>query len=109
TAVLGPSGSGKSTVLRMIMGLLKPDTGHVIVDGEDVATMSDRRLQRIRRKMGMVFQHNALFDGLSVAHNVGFYPHYVEKQPWRKVLPEVMTLLAELGIADSSDKLPGQL
>lgn len=109
TAVLGPSGSGKSTVLRLIMGLIKPSAGRVIVDGEDISSMSERRLQRCRRKMGMVFQHNALFDGLSVAHNVGFYPHYVEKQPWRKVLPEVMGMLAELGIADSADKLPGQL
>ena len=109
TAVLGPSGSGKSTVLRLIMGLLKPSSGTVIVDGEDISIMSERRLQRTRRKMGMVFQHNALFDGMSVAHNVGFYPHYVEKQPWRKVLPVVMSLLAELGVADSANSLPGEL
>ncbi|MCB1219249.1 MAG: ATP-binding cassette domain-containing protein [Planctomycetales bacterium] len=109
TAVLGPSGSGKSTILRLIMGLIKPDSGRVIVDGEDVTQMSERRLQRARRKMGMVFQHNALFDGLSVAENVGFYPTYVEKKPWKQVLAEVMELLADLGLADSADKLPSEL
>ncbi|MEZ5336827.1 MAG: ATP-binding cassette domain-containing protein [bacterium] len=109
TAVLGPSGSGKSTILRLIMGLIRPQQGRVIVDGEDVTKMSERRLQRSRRKMGMVFQHNALFDGLNVAENVGFYPTYVEKRPWKQVLPEVEELLEDLGLADSAQKLPGEL
>ena len=109
TAVLGPSGSGKSTVLRLIMGLIKPTKGRVLVDGEDVSAMSEQRLQRARRKMGMVFQHNALFDGMSVAQNVGFYPMFVEKKPWRTVLPEVMELLEDLGLEDSADKIPAEL
>ncbi len=70
--ILGPSGSGKSTVLRLLMGLVLPDSGGILVDGEDVAAVDEERRRQIRRKMGIVFQQGALFDSMTVGENVGF-------------------------------------
>jgi phospholipid/cholesterol/gamma-HCH transport system ATP-binding protein len=109
TAIMGPSGSGKSTALRLIMGFLRPGQGRLYVDGEDVTHIREKAWVRVRRKMGMVFQHSALFDSLTVCQNVAFYPHFVDKQPWRKVRPAVMDLLGELGLAGDADKLPEEL
>lgn len=109
TTIVGPSGSGKSTVLRIAMGFLQVDSGQVSVDGEEVTRIPEKRWTRVRRKMGMVFQHSALFDSLSVVENVGFYPYFVDRQPWRKVREEAMNLLSELGLADAANKMPEQL
>jgi phospholipid/cholesterol/gamma-HCH transport system ATP-binding protein len=73
TAVLGPSGSGKSTILKLMLGLLKPDEGRVRVDGIDIGALGERSLYAARRRMGMVFQGNALFDSLSVVENLEFF------------------------------------
>ncbi|HET7293005.1 MAG TPA: ATP-binding cassette domain-containing protein [Vicinamibacteria bacterium] len=70
--VLGGSGSGKTTILRLILGLLKPDAGSILVDGAEVATMTEEELRHVRLKIGMVFQEGALFDSLTVAENVGY-------------------------------------
>lgn len=70
--ILGSSGSGKSVLLKHMIGLLKPDSGAVIVDGEDVGALSPRELNRFRRKFGMVFQASALFDSMTVEDNVAF-------------------------------------
>jgi len=70
--VLGGSGTGKSTILKLALGLLKPDSGRVLVDGEDTTDLNERALLEIRRKIGMIFQDGALFDSLSVFENVGF-------------------------------------
>jgi len=70
--ILGPSGSGKSTILRLLMGLWKPDAGAILVDGEDVTSVMPARLQQIRRRMGIVFQQGALFDSMTVGENVGY-------------------------------------
>jgi phospholipid/cholesterol/gamma-HCH transport system ATP-binding protein len=109
TALVGPSGSGKSTALRLIIGFLQPDSGRIEIDGEDVSHLTERGWRAVRRKMGMVFQSSALFDSMTVCQNVGFYPHYVERRPWRRVREEVLELLAELDLADDADKLPGEL
>jgi phospholipid/cholesterol/gamma-HCH transport system ATP-binding protein len=109
TALIGPSGSGKSTALRLVMGFVAADKGQILVDGEDVTSLGERQWRDVRRKMGMVFQSSALFDSMTVSQNVGFYPHYVEREPWRKVEPRVMDLLAELDMAEAADKLPGEL
>lgn len=109
TAIVGPSGSGKSTVLRLLMGFLCAQQGRIIVDGEDVTGCNERQWQAIRRKMGMVFQNSALFDSMTVCQNVGFYPHYVERRPWREVRETVIQLLGELGLAGTEDKLPSEL
>ena len=109
TALVGASGSGKSTVLKLIMGFFQPDSGQILIEGEDIVGLPERKLLEVRRKMGMVFQHSALFDSMTVAENVGFYPFYVEKQPWKKVRSRVMGLLRDLGMADDAHKLPGEL
>lgn len=109
TALVGPSGSGKSTALRLIIGFLKPERGNILVEGQSVIALSEAGWVEMRRKMGMVFQSSALFDSLTVLENVGFYPHYVERQPWRKVRGEVLKLLAELGLSSAANKLPGEL
>jgi phospholipid/cholesterol/gamma-HCH transport system ATP-binding protein len=70
--ILGPSGSGKSTILRLLLGLMKPDRGAILVDDEDITGVDDERMERIRRRMGMVFQQGALFDSMTVGENVGY-------------------------------------
>jgi phospholipid/cholesterol/gamma-HCH transport system ATP-binding protein len=109
TAIVGPSGSGKSTTLRLIMGFIRPRQGRVLIDDEDLSGISEKQWVRVRRKMGMVFQHSALFDSLTIAQNVGFYPTFVDREPWHKVRPQVLRLLAELGLEGTADKLPGEL
>src|SRR6185436_857810 len=71
-AILGPSGVGKTVTLTHAVGLLKPDSGQIIVDGEDITHMSERDLAAVRRKVQLVFQSGALFDSLSVCENVAF-------------------------------------
>src|SRR6201999_560265 len=71
-AIIGRSGGGKSVLLKHIIGLLQPDSGEVLVDGENIARMNESQLLRVRRKFGMVFQGAALFDSMSVAENVQF-------------------------------------
>src|SRR5579864_3857657 len=71
-AIFGVAGSGKSTILKLTLGLLKPDSGHIYVLGDDVTQMSEDALFDLRRKIGMVFQESALFDSLTVRENVAF-------------------------------------
>jgi phospholipid/cholesterol/gamma-HCH transport system ATP-binding protein len=70
--IIGRSGGGKSILLKHLIGLLAPDSGQVLVDGEDIAPMNERNLLRVRRKFGMLFQSAALFDSLNVFENVAF-------------------------------------
>lgn len=72
--VLGQSGSGKSTILRLLIGLLKPDAGEIYINGEEVAHLSEEDLNRVRQKMSIVFQEGALFDSLSVYDNIAYRP-----------------------------------
>src|SRR5262249_55220842 len=71
-AILGPSGAGKTVTLTLCVGLLKPDAGRIIVDGEDITNMSERELAHVRRKVQLVFQSGALFDSHTVWENVAF-------------------------------------
>src|SRR5438128_10061245 len=71
-AILGPSGAGKTVTLTLAVGLLKPDAGRIIVDGQDITEMSERELAKVRRKVQLVFQSGALFDSLTVWENVAF-------------------------------------
>ena len=70
--IIGRSGGGKSVLLKHLVALLKPDSGQVLIEGEDVVPMNERQLLRVRQKFGMLFQGAALFDSLTVAENVGF-------------------------------------
>ena len=71
-AVIGGSGSGKSTFLRLLIGLIKPTSGQILIDGQDIVPMSEAELNKGRLKMGMVFQYSALFDSMTVGENVAF-------------------------------------
>src|SRR5258708_38278223 len=71
--ILGPSGAGKSSLLKIILGLWRPDTGSVYVNGIDISRLRERDQLPIRRRMSMIFQGNALFDSLTVAENVGYF------------------------------------
>ena len=71
-AILGESGEGKTTVLRLILGLLKPDSGRILIDGEDITERTESELREIRLKLSIVFQEGALFDSLNVKENVAF-------------------------------------
>src|SRR5262245_16969789 len=70
--LLGASGSGKSTILKLLLGLIRPDSGTIAVNGLRVDSMSERDLMHVRADIGMLFQENALFDSLTVAGNVGY-------------------------------------
>ena len=83
--ILGGSGSGKSTLLRLLIGLQKPTSGHILVDGVDITSLSESEFNQVRRKMGMVFQYSALFDSLSVGENVAFGYEY-DKEKIMEVL-----------------------
>jgi phospholipid/cholesterol/gamma-HCH transport system ATP-binding protein len=88
-AIIGRSGSGKSVLLKHLIGLLQPDTGEVLIDGENIVPMNERQLLRVRRKFGMLFQGAALFDSMTVAENVAFglrrYEHLTEAEIGQRV------------------------
>jgi phospholipid/cholesterol/gamma-HCH transport system ATP-binding protein len=71
--ILGPSGAGKSSILKIILGLWRPDSGKVLIDGNNIANLSENEIMPVRRRMGIVFQANALFDSLNVEDNVAFF------------------------------------
>ena len=106
--LLGASGAGKSVVLKLILGLLRPDTGTIRVNGRQVDVMTERELLRLRADIGMVFQENALFDSLTVAENVG-YPLSEEGLAPSVVRSRVAEVLASLELTGLADRLPSQL
>ena len=109
TTIVGASGSGKSTILRIFMGFVKPISGQVIVDGEDITKLSESAVAKVREKMGLVFQQSALFDSLTVEENVGFYLLYGQRRKWREVAPLVRDILNELGLSGYEKKFPSEL
>jgi polar amino acid transport system ATP-binding protein len=113
--LLGPSGSGKSTLLRCVNWLERPDSGRILLDGESVGisnggvVMSDHRLARIRTRIGMVFQHFALWPHLTVLQNVMEAPLHVQHRPRDEVREEAQALLRRVGLLDKSDAFPARL
>jgi phospholipid/cholesterol/gamma-HCH transport system ATP-binding protein len=108
-AVLGPSGSGKSVLLKLIMGLLKPDGGRVIVDGVDVTDLDEHALRTVRRRVGMLFQGAALFDSMTVGDNVayGLYEHFF--WPRARVEARVAECLDAVGLPGTERMWPSAL
>jgi phospholipid/cholesterol/gamma-HCH transport system ATP-binding protein len=106
--ILGGSGGGKSTIIKLVLGLLKPDSGQVLVDGEDVTNYSEAQMMKIRSKIGMVFQEGALFDSLSVYDNVAYRLHE-QGRPEDEVEPEVRRMLRFVNLEDAIDKMPIEL
>lgn len=106
---LGASGAGKSTILKLMLGLLKPDSGTIWVLGERVDLMSEDELMKVRQHIGMVFQEGALFDSLTVGENVGFKLYEDTDQPLDEVRQRVEEVLGFVGLADFIDRLPSAL
>lgn len=106
--ILGGSGGGKSTIIKLVLGLLKPDSGQVLVDGVDITHFNEVQMMIVRKKIGMVFQEGALFDSLSVYDNVAYRLHeqgLLEEE----VEPEVRRMLRFVNLEDAIDKMPAEL
>jgi phospholipid/cholesterol/gamma-HCH transport system ATP-binding protein len=106
--ILGGSGCGKSTTIKLVLGLLKPDSGRILVDGEDITDFTEIEMMRVRKKIGMIFQEGALFDSLSVYDNVAFRLHE-QGVPEEEVEPEVRRMLRFVNLEDAIDKMPIEL
>ena len=106
--ILGGSGGGKSTIIKLVLGLLKPDSGRIFVDGEDVTDYDERQMMPVRKNIGMVFQEGALFDSLSVYDNVAYRLHE-QNLPEDQVEPEVRRMLRFVNLEDAIDKMPAEL
>ncbi|MDQ1638867.1 MAG: phospholipid/cholesterol/gamma-HCH transport system ATP-binding protein [Pyrinomonadaceae bacterium] len=106
--ILGGSGGGKSTIIKLVLGLLKPDEGRILVDGEDITDFNERQMMTVRKKIGMVFQEGALFDSLSVYDNVAYRLHE-QGLPEDDVEPEVRRMLRFVNLEDAIDKMPSEL
>jgi phospholipid/cholesterol/gamma-HCH transport system ATP-binding protein len=107
--VLGASGAGKSTILRLILGLLKPDSGRIWVQGTRVDELSEQELMTVRADLGMVFQEGALFDSLTVRENVGYRLYEQTRQPIEEVDQRVAEVLGFVGLAEFGDRMPSEL
>jgi phospholipid/cholesterol/gamma-HCH transport system ATP-binding protein len=109
TVILGGSGVGKSTVLRLIGGLIRPDGGHIQVDGTDIVGLSNRELARQRTKLGMMFQGGALLDSMNVFDNLAFPLREHTRMSADEISTEVRRCLLNVGLIDVGDLLPGEL
>jgi phospholipid/cholesterol/gamma-HCH transport system ATP-binding protein len=107
--ILGASGSGKSTILKLILGLLKPDHGEIWVHGSRVDRMSEAEMMRVRGNLGMVFQEGALFDSLTVAENVGYKLYEETDMPLEEVRRRVEEVLGFVRLSEHIDKMPSEL
>jgi phospholipid/cholesterol/gamma-HCH transport system ATP-binding protein len=106
---LGASGAGKSTILRLMLGLLKPDKGEIFVNGERVDDMSEDQLMAVRAALGMVFQEGALFDSLTVRENVGYKLFEELHWPLDQANARVQEVLGFIGLTDFIDRMPSEL
>lgn len=109
-AVLGRSGTGKSVLLRLVVGLEKPDSGSVRIHGQDIAGLALDQLGEIRKKMGFLFQHAALYDSLTVEQNVAFpLQHHKKEMSRSEQSNRVKGLLAEVGMESGLEKMPSDI
>ena len=107
--IMGASGAGKSTILRIMNGLTMPDSGKVLVDGQDISGFSESQLVPIRQRVGMVFQSAALFDSLSVADNVGFALRAEKKRNRESYRQKIRETLSIVGLDGIEDRMPAEL
>jgi phospholipid/cholesterol/gamma-HCH transport system ATP-binding protein len=107
--ILGASGSGKSTILKLIVGLLKPDAGQIWVHGARVDNMSENEMMKVRDDLGMVFQEGALFDSLTVAENVGYKLYEETDMPLAEVRRRVEEVLGFVRLSEYIDSMPSEL
>jgi phospholipid/cholesterol/gamma-HCH transport system ATP-binding protein len=109
TAIMGPSGTGKTTLLKLIGGQLRPDTGHVKIDGLDVHRISRQQLFTLRERMGMLFQSGALFTDMSVYENVAFPIKVHTELPEDMIRDVVLLKLQAVGLRGARDLMPSEL
>jgi phospholipid/cholesterol/gamma-HCH transport system ATP-binding protein len=107
--ILGASGSGKSTILKLLLGLIRPDGGKIFVDDLDITEIPEREMVQVRQRIGMVFQEGALFDSLSVRENVGYRLYEEGVVSEEEIEVSVSRLLGFVGLEDAIDKMPAEL
>src|SRR6266498_4698007 len=108
-AIIGRSGSGKTVLLRLLIGLIRPDRGQVIVEDTDITTLWGRRLDRVRERFGMLFQGGALFDSMNVLDNVAFPLREKTKLSEAEIVSQVQKMLESVGLGDMGYKFPAEL
>jgi phospholipid/cholesterol/gamma-HCH transport system ATP-binding protein len=106
--LMGGSGSGKSTILKLVLGLIKPDSGRILIDGEDVTDYPEGDLTQVRRKIGMVFQEGALFDSLTVFENVG-YRLFEQGVPEAEIEETARRMLRFVNLEEAIFMMPAEL
>jgi len=109
TVIIGRSGGGKSVLLKHLIGLIRPDSGHIYVDGQDMATLNDKGLNELRKKFGMLFQDAALFDSMTVGENVAFPIREHTRLSQKDIEKIVEKKLAQVGLKNVSHKMPSEL
>ncbi|MGH9029530.1 MAG: ABC transporter ATP-binding protein [Acidimicrobiales bacterium] len=109
TAIMGPSGTGKSVLLKLIIALLKPDTGQISVEGDPIVGVSERNVFKIRRKFGVLFQDGALFGSMSLYDNIAFPLREHTKKTEREIRGIVLTKAELVGLVAHLSKLPGEV
>ena len=107
--ILGASGAGKSVVLKLILGLLRPDSGRICVHGQRIDAMTEHKLLGARTEIGMLFQESAIFDSLTVAENVGYRLFEETDMPEDQVRHRVEEVLHFMGLGDYIDRMPSEL
>jgi phospholipid/cholesterol/gamma-HCH transport system ATP-binding protein len=107
--IIGGSGAGKTTLLRIIIGLVRPTEGAVVIDGQDIAALSERELQKARAKWGMVFQYSALLDSLNVLDNVTLPLKEHEKLKAAEIRARGLAMLESLELKGTESRLPNEL
>ncbi|WP_026759501.1 ABC transporter ATP-binding protein [Selenomonas ruminantium] len=108
-AVIGGSGSGKSTLLQLLVGLIRPDSGEIYIDGQEITHLSEKEMDKVRLNMGMVFQYSALFDSMTVGENVAFGLREHRKLPEAKIQRIIKEKLDLVGLHGVEKKLPSEL
>ena len=109
TVIIGQSGGGKSVLLKHIMGLIRPDSGEVWIDREELNRLKERELYRVRKRFGMLFQEGALFDSMSVGENVAFPLREHKKMSHHEIEKVVAEKLALVGLSNIEEKMPSEL
>jgi phospholipid/cholesterol/gamma-HCH transport system ATP-binding protein len=109
TVIIGRSGGGKSVLLKHIIGLLRPDSGEVLIDGKDITRLGDRDLNEIRKKFGMLFQEAALFDSMTVGENVAFPLREHTRMKEEEICRTVADRLRAVGLTGVEEKMPSEL
>ncbi len=108
-AIIGGSGSGKSTLLRLMIGLIRPTSGEIYIDGTEISGLTEEELDKVRLRMGMVFQYSALFDSMTVGENVAFGLREHSDYDEEKIKKIVADKLALVGLPNEAETMPNDL